>query len=329
VTVRSADLVRDLQRQVRRLEDDLRVQVNRLPDVERRLRDDYAAAQARGRTGEAWTSWLDAQITQAAVAWVLGCVFVRFCEDNDLTDQRRIAGIDDGLARAVDAQAAWIQARPRENDRDWLRQAFGWLRSTRAGASLFPDTDFVWWWDVSADAAEALIGFFRRRGGDGDLVHRFDSSDWDTRFLGDLYQDLSETARKRYALLQTPEFVEEFILDRTLDPALEEFGVEDFRMIDPTCGSGHFLLGGFRRLLDSWAVHAPAMDQRTRVQNALDAVWGVDINAAATAIAKFRLTRVSVQRVRPLWSCELEVESAVAPPGDGGVGGEVGVAEDG
>ncbi len=36
-------------------------------------------------------------------------------------------------------------------------------------------------------------------------------------FLGDLYQDLSEHAKKTYALLQTPDFVEEFILDRTLD----------------------------------------------------------------------------------------------------------------
>jgi len=43
-----------------------------------------------------------------------------------------------------------------------------------------------------------------------------------TRFLGDLYQDLSEDVRKKYALLQTPEFVEEFILDRTLEPALAE-----------------------------------------------------------------------------------------------------------
>ena len=31
---------------------------------------------------------------------------------------------------------------------------------------------------------------------------------------------------KRYALLQTPEFVEEFILDRTLKPAIDEFGLE-------------------------------------------------------------------------------------------------------
>src|SRR5207244_1890205 len=72
-----------------------------------------------------------------------------------------------------------------------------------------------------------------------ELVHDFTDATWNTRFLGDLYQDLSEDARKRYALLQTPEFVEEFILDRMLEPAMEVFGLKDVRLIDPTCGSGH------------------------------------------------------------------------------------------
>ncbi|WP_305016969.1 hypothetical protein [Mycobacterium tuberculosis] len=54
------------------------------------------------------------------------------------------------------------------------------------------------------------------------VYYDFTDPDWNTRFLGDLYQDLSEAARKRYALLQTPEFVEEFILDRRLHrPRLE------------------------------------------------------------------------------------------------------------
>ena len=107
----------------------------------------------------------------------------------------------------------------------------------------------------------------------GVLVHDFTDPEWDTRFLGDLYQDLSEAAGKKYALLQTPEFVEEFILDRTLDPALEEFGLDPppvvdklgdtiaptgFRMIDPACGSGHFLLGSFRRILALWQKREPA-----------------------------------------------------------------------
>ena len=61
----------------------------------------------------------------------------------------------------------------------------------------------------------------------------FEVANGDTRFLGDLYQDLSEKARKKYALLQTPVFVEEFILDRTLTPAIETFGLEKVRLIDP------------------------------------------------------------------------------------------------
>ena len=110
-----------------------------------------------------------------------------------------------------------------------------------------------------------------------------------TRFLGDLYQDLSEAARKKYALLQTPEFVEEFILDRTLTPAIAEFGLAEVRLIDPACGSGHFLLGAFHRLLHEWQKREPAVNVRELAQRALDAVSGVDLNPYAVAIARFRL----------------------------------------
>ena len=141
----------------------------------------------------------------------------------------------------------------------------------------------------------------------GTLVHDFTDPDWDTRFLGDLYQDLSEAARKKYALLQTPVFVEEFILDRTLDPAIEEFGLakmgyesrllpdgrlnpdDRFKMIDPACGSGHFLLGSFARLLDRWRRKEPGTKAAVLAQRALDSVHGVDLNPFAVAIARFRL----------------------------------------
>ena len=273
MTGASPALVKDFKREVSALEVDLLRQVTELPELEVSLQAEHGSATAAGRTAETWPVWLDAQVTQAAVAWVLACVFVRFCEDNDLVDRRWLAGVvgpdGDGLARALDAQGAWIQANPRDNERGWLREAFGWLGSTRAGAALVDEHNPLWRWDVSADAAAALLAFFRRRDGEGrDLVHVFSQRTadglFDTRFLGDLYQELSESARKRYALLQTPEFVVEFILDYTLKPALEEFGLDGFQLIDPTCGSGHFLLGAFRRLLDAWAVAAPGMDTRER-----------------------------------------------------------------
>lgn len=61
-------------------------------------------------------------------------------------------------------------------------------------------------------------------------------------------------------------------------------------MIDPTCGSGHFLLGGFHRLLGHWREQEPGTDERELARRSLDAVHGVDLNPFAVAIARFRLT---------------------------------------
>jgi hypothetical protein len=60
-------------------------------------------------------------------------------------------------------------------------------------------------------------------------------------------------------------------------------------MIDPTCGSGHFLLGGFQRLFRLWLQHQPGEGPRVLAQRALDGVCGVDLNPYAVAIARFRL----------------------------------------
>jgi hypothetical protein len=141
----------------------------------------------------------------------------------------------------------------------------------------------LWRAGISGDAAAEFIAFWRK------MDHDFTDAEWGTRFLGDLYQDLSEYAKKTFALLQTPEFIEEFILDRTLDPAIDRFGYEQVRMIDPTCGSGHFVLGGFKRLLTHWQKGHPEMNEREIVKNALAGVAGVDLNPFAVAIARFRL----------------------------------------
>ena len=84
-------------------------------------------------------------------------------------------------------------------------------------------------------------------------------------------------------------------------------------MIDPTCGSGHFLLGAFDRLLDRWHKQAPAMEIQARVQSALDAIHGVDLNPFAVAIARFRLTVAALQ------ACDLrsleDAPGVQVPPG--------------
>jgi hypothetical protein len=288
-------LTSDLQRQVLILEDDLRARVAADSELEGRWKQEHQRALEKERTAASWTAWRDDRVTQAAVAWVLTSVFIRFCEDNALVTPVWIAGPERRRQEALDAQLTFFRAHPEDTDREWLEAAIAHLASLPATKALVDAHSALHLVSPSGDAVTQLLDFWRRRGEDGALVHDLADSSLSTRFLGDLYQDLSQHAKDTYALLQTPVFVEEFILDRTLEPALKERPLEGFKLIDPTCGSGHFLLGAFDRLLDRWHRHAPGLELQARVQAALDAIHGVDLNPFAVAIARFRLTVAALQ----------------------------------
>jgi hypothetical protein len=320
-------LLADLQKFLQRIEADLleRSESTEVPEVPAALHAEYEKASKAERTAQNYEDWRTDTITQAAAAWVLSCVFVRFLEDNSLIDPPKIAGPGDRLARARDEHEMYFRSHPQHTDREYLLSIFAELAKLPGTKDIFGEhnaiNDLPNW--LSGDAAGELLNFFQKiDASTGDLVHDFTDHNWDTRFLGDLYQDLSEAARKKFALLQTPDFVEEFILDRTLEPALDEFGLEQdlgssnhgklpgfddrntlripFKMIDPACGSGHFLLGAFPRLLDRWQRKEPGTNIRELTQRALNSIHGVDINPFAVAIAKFRLLLVAMK------SCDIQ-----------------------
>jgi hypothetical protein len=287
-----------LQKQVALLEADLKP-TGLASD---RLKVEWRAAKSADRTAATFETWLGERVTQVAVAWVLATVFVRFCEDNGLIEYPYIAGPGDRVQLAADLQQKFYENHPESDDLGWLKAAIDALSVSPVAAGLFDKRhNPMWTIQPSPQVIKALLDFWRQTGEDGQVRYDLTDPDWNTRFLGDLYQDLSEAARKTYALLQTPEFVEEFILNYTLDPAIAEFGLEPappeghedvrpgLRLIDPACGSGHFLLGAFRRLLSAWETAAPTTDPYELVVKALSSVHGVDKNPFAAAIARFRL----------------------------------------
>lgn len=134
-------------------------------------------------------------------------------------------------------------------------------------------------------------------GGPGDSL--------DTEWLGWAYQHASEAARKGRALVQTPGFVRELILDRTLGEVLARSGPAAVRLIDPSCGCGHFLVDGFRRTFAAWlalprreldrllartgGIPEGAVLEAVLAQIVLDQVIGVDLDPACAALARTRL----------------------------------------
>jgi hypothetical protein len=301
--INAPQLLADLTKLLKRLEADLLQRIEEVPELKASLQAEWQAARDADRCAETFETWADQVITQAGVHWLLSCVFIRFIEDNQLVDRPWLGGTPESgpngnrLALARDRHEAYFQAHPSESDREYLLAAFR-DAGTLPGLRTFFDAAHnpAFRLGISGDAAMVLRQFWQQVDPNtGALLHDFTDPTWNTRFLGDLYQDLSEATRKRYALLQTPEFVEEFILDRTLTPAIREFGYQAVRLIDPTCGSGHFLLGGFYRLLAEWQRHEPSRNPVDMAQKALDAVAGIDLNPFAVAISRFRLFVAALQ----------------------------------
>lgn len=274
------------------LRKDIQLRVDENQPLAAELKASYQGQSQRKRTGETFDQWLENTIDQAASAWVLACVFVRFCEDNALLNDTWIAGIGEADRDAQSNYQEYFGNNPSDSDREYFLHVFEKMLQIPALTAIFDKKrNPIWSLGPTADGAMKLREFWREiESNSGELKRQYTSDSWDTRFLGDLYQGLSEFARKRFALLQTPDFVEEFILDRTLEPAINEFGLDGFRIIDPTCGSGHFLLGSFERLFNHWRQREPQIPDVALAQKVLDSIFGVDVNPFAIAIAKFRLT---------------------------------------
>ena len=258
--------------------------------VEKAMRVSWEKERRESRTAAAFPLWRRRRCEQVAIAWVLSVVFVRTLEDRGFMPRVRI-----GASGQTDSEAQFTTLAPFLTARDYLLTVFRELSQFPGVREVFDERhNPVWVLAPSAAGAQALLDFFQKDGKAGSAP-RFDGED--TRFLGDLYQNLSEDVRKRFALLQTPEFVEEFILEQTLDPAIREFGLKEVKLIDPTCGSGHFLLGAFHRLLAAWTKLEPGVDRQVLAQRTIAQIHGVDLNPYAVAIARFRLTLEFMQAV--------------------------------
>jgi hypothetical protein len=193
------------------------------------------------------------------------------------------------------ADKAFYTARPDASAGDLIAHAVERLCAHPAMALVFDRTSHpLWRMMPGQDACEALLSFWRRRTPDGALVHDFTGTARSTELLADLYSAIDERAMRAYAQVATPSFVVSLIHDLTIDPALAEHApgapeLSGFRVIDPACGSGAFLLDAYERLFRRWSETRPEMSPWQRAARALRSVHGCDIDPCAVSLTRFRL----------------------------------------
>jgi len=122
-------------------------------------------------------------------------------------------------------------------------------------------------------------------------------------------------ARKTSGSYYTPDNLVQALLDSALDPVLDRVEAEaddpakallTVTVLDPACGSGHFLLGAARRIATRLAhartggVAAPA-DYRHALRDVVRAcIFGVDRNPMAVELCKVALWIESLEPEKPL-----------------------------
>lgn len=126
---------------------------------------------------------------------------------------------------------------------------------------------------------------------------------------GSVELKLKPEVQKAGGVYYTPEFVVRHIVHETLAPLLKNktpSEVESIKIVDPSCGSGSFLLGAYQYLLD-WhlayyaGLKRPKRTSAVRINNVLtltiderkkillNNIHGVDIDAQAVEVAKLSL----------------------------------------
>lgn len=237
--------------------------------------------------GDDFDVWTDLLSRRAAVLWVLKSVYVRVLEDRGLLAPGRLLD--------PEAQQLFEKLAPNLGETAFLRWVYKDLASPNGGLpELFSvqPAELV----LPSDArSRALIAFWRHRDADSGVQWSFAEERFEGELMGDLYQELDPVVKDRFALCQTPDFVREFILDRTLTPAIETFGADKVRLLDPACGSGHFLIDGLKRLVAATAGQHKSWSRAKVLEHALGRVVGMDLNDYACALARARLVMTAAE----------------------------------
>lgn len=166
---------------------------------------------------------------------------------------------------------------------------FQWLRSTFNG-DLFPMDDPGAEQQRLGDAhLELLRDFVEGRSllsGQGRLFRfRFDAIPVD--LVSSIYQQFARSSAADDAHTQGLHYTPVELVHLTLDPVFEALPARA-RVIDPTCGSGAFLVEAFRRLV--WKRTQGKAASRFIVRDVLyKQLYGIDINRSALGIAAFSL----------------------------------------
>jgi hypothetical protein len=109
------------------------------------------------------------------------------------------------------------------------------------------------------------------------------------------------TEKQKDGAFYTPQMLVEFTYNEVLPmPTVNDYS-SDFKILDPTCGSGIFLVEGFKRLIERWKYANPNKNITPTVLNHLlyNNIFGIEKNPEATKVTAFSLYLTFLNYMNP------------------------------
>lgn len=125
-------------------------------------------------------------------------------------------------------------------------------------------------------------------------------------------ENVREKGETEKGVVYTPIHLVHLLIDELmpLDKAKEYFENESFKVLDPTCGSGVFLVAAYKRMLQWWAMNHSTKEniqypQAKVAQSIMEQnIFGVDVQATAILVSIFGLTTALLEKLTPkqIWN---------------------------
>ncbi|MDY0090578.1 MAG: N-6 DNA methylase [Flavobacteriaceae bacterium] len=121
--------------------------------------------------------------------------------------------------------------------------------------------------------------------------------------ISHIYEDFlaDENGQKKKGVVYTPPYLVQFLIDQCM-PLRD--GKEDFKIIDPACGSGIFLVGAFKRMIQWWRVRnnwsKPKKENIEELKQLLNNnIFGCDLESEAVTLSYFSLGLALLDALSP------------------------------
>jgi len=175
------------------------------------------------------------------------------------------------------------------SDSDRTKSFFDYLKTKFNSDDIFEITDDEYQ-SISNETLSVIVSLLRSEEistGELSLFDLYDFSIIPVEFISNIYEQfIGQENQEKNGAYYTPQFLVEYILNEMITKEFNNSSRQSFKVLDPACGSGIFLVESLRRIVEHQGCN---LDKELLKSLTTDNIYGVDKDKSAIQVAVFSI----------------------------------------